>query len=990
MKENMIAPQGKRGRSIQSRLILLLLFILVPVLAMQAYMYYDSYQAQRASELQANLEFARTVAKSFESFVQDVLHQELAIGLAITSAQPMTPGDITRLLSASQDYHDVRDFTWMDAKGDAIYSSNPATVGRNYSDRAHFRDVVDGREWMVSELLISRATGKPVFGISRGIRDGKGALLGVVVAMIIPEKLDARFAVERSKGGGFALVDNKGMLVYRYPAIDAAWEERNWFKQYPEFEGVLKGKEIATTVYAPYEGKNRLVGLTPVSSIGWAAGAGKSEEDVTGPIFIDLTKSSLLFLSVLLAAFFIALAVSRKIAGPVQALRAQALALGRGEEPGQVRINHVAEFQDLAEAFNTMAEQVRFREEALRKSEEKFVKTFQSNPACVGLSRLRDGLVIEANDAVLNVLGYSRDEFIGHKIPELGVWHDPADRERLLQRLAAGGRSMNQEYRLRAKTGELLLCNHSAELIQIGDEPHVIFTFSDMTERKRAEAELQKLAALVRHSNEFINMATLDGKMIFLNDAGAEMVGLSAEEVEHTHILQVVPGHLQDKVNNEVLPALKEKGSWQGELQYLNLKTGRLTDVYATTFTVKDPATGTTLFLANTSIDITERKRAEERVERFKALMDHNPSLTFLKDESGRYVYLNSAYEKQFDLPKDWYGKTDFDFWPKESAELFRANDSEILQSGQAKQYLEDSTDRDGTRHCWLAYKFFFTDSNNHRYVGGIGINVTDRVRAEEALRLANESLEDRVRERTMDLQNLTEQLQGHRDELRRLASELVLTEERERKRIAGILHDDIAQILAAVRLRLDMLQPIPPDPEHKQIMAETKALLLQSLQETRALMTDIGNPLLFDMGLKAACEALTGRLMERYPVRIDCDIPDPFKSPDVDVKAILYQVIRELLSNVVKHSRARNARVMIEADSVQYRVKITDDGTGFDPLMLGAPTLEGGFGLFSIRERLMAMGGSLRIDSAPGTGTVVTATLPSDRPPIPRFGGAV
>ena len=285
--------KGKRT-SIQRRLFVLLLLILIPILAIQAYMYYESYQTRRVSELQANLEIARAVARTFASFVQDVIHHELVIGLAITSSQPMTPRDITRLLVSSQDYAAVRDFTWMNPAGDAIYSGNPAVIGRNYSDRSYFREIAEGREWAVSELVISRATGKPVFGISRGIRDEKGTLLGVVVAMIIPEHLDARLAVERGKGGGLALVDRKGMLVYRYPAIEATWEERNWLKQYPEFEEV-SGKEITATVYAPFEGKNRLVGFTPVSSIGWAATAGRRRGSERHS-HLDLKKCSSLFI----------------------------------------------------------------------------------------------------------------------------------------------------------------------------------------------------------------------------------------------------------------------------------------------------------------------------------------------------------------------------------------------------------------------------------------------------------------------------------------------------------------------------------------------------------------------------------------------------------------------------------------------------------------------------------------------------------------------
>jgi PAS domain S-box-containing protein len=379
-------------------------------------------------------------------------------------------------------------------------------------------------------------------------------------------------------------------------------------------------------------------------------------------------------------------------------------------------------------------------EEALRKSEEKFIKTFQSNPACIGLSRLSDGLVIEANDVMLNVLGYNRDAFIGHRIPELGVWANPADRERLLQTLAAEGRSMNQEYWLRTRTGELRLCNHSAEQIQLGDEPHVIFTFFDVTERKRAEEKLRL---------------------------------------------------------------------------------------------------------------------------------------------------------------------------------------------------------------------------------------------SEEALQQANEHLEQRVRERTVDLQNLTEQLERSRHELRKLASELVMAEERERKRIAGVLHDEIAQTLAAVRMRLEMLQDIPTD-QKDTALKDAKALLVQSIQETRTLMNDLGNPLLFDMGLKSACEALAKRLMEAHPVRIRCDIQDAYKDLDPDMKTILYQVVRELLNNVVKHSHAQNAHVMIDMENGHFRVTVTDDGVGFEPQMLGAPTVEGGFGLYSIRERLIAVDGILRIESTSGTGTVMTAILPA------------
>jgi signal transduction histidine kinase len=192
------------------------------------------------------------------------------------------------------------------------------------------------------------------------------------------------------------------------------------------------------------------------------------------------------------------------------------------------------------------------------------------------------------------------------------------------------------------------------------------------------------------------------------------------------------------------------------------------------------------------------------------------------------------------------------------------------------------------------------------------------------------------------------------------------------------VLHDDIAQTLAAARMRLDLLLSIASDQKDKQTLQEVKTFLVQSIRETRALMNDLGNPLLFDLGVKSACESLAKRLMEGHPTRIICDIRDEYKHLDPDMKAMLFQVVRELLNNVVKHSQAENAHVLVDTENGQFRVKVTDDGVGFDSKMLGVPSGEGGFGLYSVRERLTAMDGSLDIESTPGAGTAVTATLPA------------
>ncbi len=383
--------------------------------------------------------------------------------------------------------------------------------------------------------------------------------------------------------------------------------------------------------------------------------------------------------------------------------------------------------------------------------------------------------------------------------------------------------------------------------------------------------------------------------------------------------------------------------------------------------------------------DITKRKRAEEvlqnTLQRFYLMLAGMYSGVLLMTDEGRVEFVNQAFCDYYGLkeePGDLAGLSSPDLLERIRPAYLHPDEAvarirEILERGEPVRGEEFAMQGGRT-----AMRDFVPLSVHEEPCGRLWIHVdiTELKQAEEALREANEHLEKRILERTRALQLLTEQLEGSRGDLRKLASELVMAEERERKRIAGVLHDDIAQILATIRMRLDLLGGLPSD--QQETLKEAKALLLQSIQETRTLMTDIGNPLLFDMGLKAACESLAKRLMERHAVRIRCDIRDAYKHLNPDVKTILFQVIRELLNNVVKHSGAQNAHVTIDMDNGHFSMKVTDDGAGFDPQMLGAPTVDGGFGLYSIRERLLAIGGSLRIESTQGTGTVVTAILPA------------
>jgi two-component system, chemotaxis family, CheB/CheR fusion protein len=509
----------------------------------------------------------------------------------------------------------------------------------------------------------------------------------------------------------------------------------------------------------------------------------------------------------------------------------------------------------------------------------------------------------------------------------------------------------------------------------------------DITERKRAEENLQ--TTMQRFYNVLSGMyaAVLlvmdDGRVEFANQAFCGIFGLK-ESPESLNGLE--SQEMIEKIKNAYLQP-DEAVARIGEIVRIGEPVkGEEVPMSAGRTCLRDfipiVVNGISYGRLWHHLDISERKRAEEALRearrRLDVIVDSIADGFYALDREWRFTHVNDAALRHMGKTREEIlGRTLFDVFPDVRNGVIETEYARAMESGEPCQFVSPSliTGRILEIHAYPGSDnltiLFLDVTEQQRMVTALHEN-------REALQEANEHLEQRVRERTMELQNLTEQLEGSRHELRKLASELVMAEERERKRIAGVLHDDIAQILATVRMRLDMIHDIPPDHMDRQTLAEAKVLLGQSIQETRALMTDIGNPLLFDLGLKPACESLAKRLMERHPVRIGCEIRDAYKHLDPEVKTILYQVVRELLNNVVKHSQAQNAHVLIDMEDGKFRVKVTDDGAGFDPQTLGTPTAEGGFGLYSIRERLIVIDGSLRIESAPGVGTVVTAVLPA------------
>jgi signal transduction histidine kinase len=249
-----------------------------------------------------------------------------------------------------------------------------------------------------------------------------------------------------------------------------------------------------------------------------------------------------------------------------------------------------------------------------------------------------------------------------------------------------------------------------------------------------------------------------------------------------------------------------------------------------------------------------------------------------------------------------------------------------------------------------------------------LGRELSDRRRAEDELRRLTNELETRVAARTADLLH-------SQARLRALASELVLTEQRERRQLATDLHDYLAQLLVLGRLKLTQAASKPMERDAGELILQTQEVLKQALTYTRTLVADLSPPVLREFGLPAALQWLAEH-MGPHGLSVTVEIAKDCPILPEDEAVLLFQSVRELLMNVSKHAGVAQASVTLSIPRQDcLQIIVADGGKGFDPTAVDRPTEQ--FGLFSIRERMQVMGGILEIESSPGHGTTAKLTLP-------------
>ena len=251
--------------------------------------------------------------------------------------------------------------------------------------------------------------------------------------------------------------------------------------------------------------------------------------------------------------------------------------------------------------------------------------------------------------------------------------------------------------------------------------------------------------------------------------------------------------------------------------------------------------------------------------------------------------------------------------------------------------------------------------------------DITELRNAQVALQQLNETLEKKVAERTALAEGRARQLQT-------LAVELLEAEERERRRVAELLHDDLQQILAAARMQVELIcqeQSVGFD------LSNVKKLLDESIAKSRRLSHELSPPVLQHSNLADALEWIVRYFGEQFglQVALQSDLqPEASRRPEsTPVKMFMFRAVQELLFNIVKHAGVKTARITLCSSNGFLVATVSDEGRGFNPDTIDAFSASFGLGLLSLRERARYIGGKLEIDSTPGQGSRFVLTVPLD-----------
>ena len=547
----------------------------------------------------------------------------------------------------------------------------------------------------------------------------------------------------------------------------------------------------------------------------------------------------------------------------------------------------------------------------------------------------------------------------------------PEDREYTAQawkRAVETGSLFQVEQRLRRHDGVYrhMLARAAPVLDDEGNVREWVGMHADITDRKLVEETLRRSEAHVRRVidtlSAFVGVMTPDGVLIEANHTALEVAGLKLEDVVNRPFEETYWWSYSPAVQAQLRQAIERAG--QGEsVRYdvdVRVADGQFISIDFQLVPMRDDD-GQIINLIPSALVITERKRAELKREEelrkskelFQTLLDHMPLNAYMKDADGRYLFHNKASRPTFADTIDSAGKIDSEIFHPEVAREYRRNDLKVLRSGRLMEFIERSVEEDG-EHQWLSVKFPFTNAEGRLLIAGMSLDITARQRAEQ---------EHKRVEKLKSKQKLN----------RQLLEREILAREEERRQVARELHDESGQLLASLLAGLRLIEDAKSMKTAKSSARILRQLTATAIDELGRLSRGLHPSVLDDLGLAQALGHQIAEYSKLHGVKIDLKLEMGAGRLPPLIETGLFRIVQEALTNIAKHARAKSGMLSIRCVRDQLLLRITDDGYGFRANQSPMRRL----GLQGMRERAAIMGGTFRVSSKPGSGTVISVKVP-------------
>jgi PAS domain S-box-containing protein len=450
-------------------------------------------------------------------------------------------------------------------------------------------------------------------------------------------------------------------------------------------------------------------------------------------------------------------------------------------------------------------------------------------------------------------------------------------------------------------------------------------------------------------------------RFLEFNETAHRQLGYSREEFARLRIPDLEARETEDETRARIAAVLRDGKADFDTLQ--RTRAGEIRHVHVTAQVVQ--ILGHPVYHC-TWRDVTERKRAEEALraseEKYRELVEDLNDVLFIIDTEGIITYISAPARQVTGYQPDELVGHPF-------AEFIHADDL----PGLARSF------QDTLAHRLEPWEFRYRRKDGQTRwarTSSRPILAGDRVLGIHGL-FSDITEQKNARQRLLEYQN----------RLRELSARLTETEERERRHLAVWLHDEIGQRVALVKLALQSLGASTVEPQTVRVLHEVCQEIDGIIEDTHLVTFELSNPVLYETGFVNAVECwLAEQVYGKHGIPYTFQADPHVALVDKDMGVALFQVIRELLTNVVKHAQAGHVTVRMRKVGDAVQIVVQDDGLGFDSSTVGRPDPQaGGYGLFNARERVQYLGGTFVIDTAPGQGTCISIAVPGPAAQTPH-----